>query len=156
MDNTGEQPSLEKFFDISFDNSSREHIKTIATWARIMAICAFAGYVLVLIVAFFGKLKRTEIIDAEGYTRITTSSRAGTILATLIAVAIGSLLNYFLYRFSVAAKEGVTGMNQLKLNEGLGELKTYFKILGILLIIGLSAFVIAILFAILATGMGSR
>ena len=39
---------LENFFNISFDEAARAQIKQAAVWAKVMTLCAFAGYDLTM------------------------------------------------------------------------------------------------------------
>ena len=63
---------------------------------------------------------------------------AGFVIGVLFVIGVGGTINYFLYRFAIAAAQGVETMDPSKLNEGLGSLRTYFKIYGILLLIVLA------------------
>jgi hypothetical protein len=124
---------LDSFFKIALDEKNREDLKTISMWAKIAAICAFISYGVALIVAFFGKLT-TNTFGAQTET-VSSFARAGAIGGSLIAALIGTAINYFLYRFATDTKLGLANLDQIKLNEGLRNLKTYFKILGIILLI---------------------
>jgi len=143
--NTENQNQLDSFFNLSFDSKATQCILTIAKWARIGAICSFVGYGIALIVAVFGK---NSSIDADSVG--VAATKAGNIAGAFLSGIIGTIINYFLYRFSTAARQGVEGMDQLRLNQGLGDLRTYFKILGIIILIFLIIACLAILIGILS------
>src|SRR5579863_1266621 len=134
---------LDSFFKISFDEDAREQLKTIVLWARICAICAFISYTVALIVAIFGKTVSSTY--SEQSYQVTSYLRTWTIASALISGIIGFAVNYFLYRFTADAKQGLEAVDQVKLNEGLINLKTYFKIIGILFLILLIIVVLVIL-----------
>ena len=140
---------LDDFFNLKFDNNSRETLRTIAVWARICAICAFVGYGIAILAAIIGRTQaRASLSDAS--SSLTVMSRGGAIAGAFISALIGCAINYFLYRFAVDAKQGIDNLDQTKLNEGLNSFKTYFKILGIIILIVLGIFALAILIGIFA------
>lgn len=133
--------SLDNFFNISFDESTRSQVRKAAQWARICALCTFIGYGITLIVVFFG---RPSSVEAE----VGSAYRAGSILGSLIVVAFGVWIYLFLYRFATATAKGMDAMDSIKTNEGFDSLRRFFKILGILLIIGLSIAALVILISL--------
>ena len=137
-----EHQSLDNFFNIAFDAAMRAQIRQAAVWAKICTLCAFIGYAIALVVAFFGQYS-PEIEAVEGnYVRTTG------IVSALISTAFGAIINYFLYRFAVATAKGMDSMDNVKTNEGFNSLRIYFKIYGIILIIVLSLAALGFLFAI--------
>jgi uncharacterized membrane protein SpoIIM required for sporulation len=124
------------FLKVTFDDNAREQLKTIALWAKICALCAFVSYAIALIVAFFGRT-RTAAFGGDENAVVTSTAKVTAIAGAIISAAIGFAINYFLYRFATDTKKGLDGIDQVKLNEGLVNLKTYFKILGIILLIAL-------------------
>jgi len=141
---------LENFFNISFDEATRAQIKQAAVWAKVMTLCAFAGYAVVLVVAIFGQSAYPA--DSEG---LVSYARTGNMVTVILTVGLGVLINYFLYRFAVATAKGMDNMDSIKTNEGFNNLRRYFKIYGILIIIGL-CFVVLAIFTGIAAGLGSR
>ncbi|GGB24612.1 hypothetical protein [Puia dinghuensis] len=140
--------SLDNFFNIAFDTTTRAQIKQAAVWAKVCTLCAFIGYGVALVVAIFGN--RVLSTDTEEAVQISASFRTGNIIGVIITSGIGAIINFFLYRFAVATARGMDSMDSIKTNEGFNSLRIYFKIYGILLIIGLSLAVLAVLFTIIA------
>ena len=145
-----DQNKLENFFGIDFDDNSRNTMQTIALWAKICSICAFIGYGVALVVAFMGKT-RTQASFGDETTTVNSFAKGSAIAGAFIAAIIGTAINYFLYKFATDAKEGLTNIDQLKLNDGFRNLKTYFKILGIILLICLIFVGLAILIGMFAS-----
>lgn len=133
---------LDNFFSVAFDENTRRHIRTAAQWARIVALCAFIGYAISLVVVFFGRV--SETVEYGGYT--TRSSRAGSIIGALIATVIGVIINFFLYRFADSTVKGMDAMDSIRSNDGFNNLRIYFKIYGIIIIIVLSFIVLGVIF----------
>jgi hypothetical protein len=146
---------LDNFFNLSFDANSREQLKQIALWSKICSICAFAGYIVSLIVAIFGHKDLSLEADGFSFGAYFRSSN-NSLVSVLITIVIGGIINYFLYRFAVAVGEGLESTDALKVNTGFNSLHIYFKILGIGLIIGLSLLVLIFFVALIAGMTGSR
>jgi hypothetical protein len=144
---------LDNFFNIAFDAGARGQLRQVALWAKICTLCAFIGYGIALIVAIFGhkdySLEAGEI-SFGAYVRSGSS-----ISGVLVSILVGGIINYFLYRFAVAAGRGVESMDTLKVNEGFNNLRIYFKILGIILIICLSLVALGLLIGLIALGAGA-
>jgi membrane protein YqaA with SNARE-associated domain len=131
----GNHNQSDSFLKVTFDDNAREQLNTIALWAKICAICAFISYAIALIVAILGRTRSTAFGDENAL--VTSSTKVGAIAGAVIGAVIGYAINYFLYRFATDAKRGLESIDQVKLNEGLLNLKTYFKILGIIVLIAL-------------------
>jgi hypothetical protein len=141
---THPQPSqLDNFFNIAFDDGIRAQVRSAASWAKICAICAFITSGIALLVALFGRQAESENFGASGLVR------AGNVLGAVLVAAISVFINYFLYRFATATTKGMNAMDIISTNEGFNSLRTYFKILGIILIIVLSLAAIVFLFALI-------
>jgi len=138
---------LDNFFNISFDDGIRAQIRSAASWAKICALCAFISAGITVVVAMFGTSVESDSVRATGFARI------GLILGAFISGAISVFINYWLYRFSTATTKGMDAMDSVKTNEGLNDLRTYFKILGIILIIVLSIFALAVLIGLMSLGL---
>ncbi|MBS1661015.1 MAG: hypothetical protein JST68_08190 [Bacteroidetes bacterium] len=144
---------LDNFFNITFDNATRSLLRQAAVWAKISTLCAFVGYGISLIVAVVGRPTYPLGTEGAGITTMVTSAR---IFSTLITVAIGVFINYFLYRFAVSAIKGIDSLDTVSTNEGFNNLRKYFKILGICLIIGLCFVALALVLVLVNLGARSR
>jgi len=67
--------------------------------------------------------------------------------SVIFGIIIGLLINYYLYQFANLTKKGVNGMSQTDLNAGFYNLKIYFVIISVLVIIVL-AFVLLFLLTV--------
>ena len=131
MENTTNQ--TDNLFDITYDSAAGAFLKQAATWARICAVIGFISAGLSLI-KFFAGPSRSAI------------AAAASLIISLIFLAISVTLNIFQLRFANNSLRGLAANSQERLNEGVSSLGTYFKIVGILIIIGI-AFVIIYFFA---------
>jgi uncharacterized membrane protein YjgN (DUF898 family) len=131
-------------FDLSITESCKDHLRKIASWSLIIVICAVIGYIITLFKAFQPRTLRTGL---EGFSvQETTGTGIGS---AILAIVVGLLVNYFLFQFSNKIKKGIGGMSRTDLNAGFYNLKMYFIIVGVLIII---MFVLALL-VILAFGI---
>lgn len=126
------EPGL--FNDLEFDNIARTHIRSIAQWAMVIAILAVVGYVISLIQAFTAPELPT-IQQSEGFGNFFMGMERNSIPFTILSVAIGLLLNFFLYRFASQAKKAIDTRNGTELGQSFNSLKAYFMIYSILIII---------------------
>ncbi len=136
---------LDNFFNLSFDTIGIDTLRQASLWAKIISICSFVGYIFSLVSAFFAEPKiPTAYENSAAFSVVRTT----TVISTIFVVIIGAVINYFLYRFAVGVDRGVKSMDTIKVNEGFNSLRTYFKILGILLIIALAIIVLWLLYVI--------
>jgi len=137
-----EQNTDNSLFDLSIDETAKDHLRRICSWTLIIVITAVIGYVVAIIKAFMPK---TQVVQSEGFgVSLSTGQGIGSVIFGII---IGLLINYFLYQFANLTKKGVNGMSQTDLNAGFYNLKIYFVIISVLVIIVL-AFVLLFLLTV--------
>jgi glucan phosphoethanolaminetransferase (alkaline phosphatase superfamily) len=83
-------------------------------------------------------------------------STVGAITGAFISAIIGCAINYFLYKFSTMTRDGLNNMNQVQLNQGLNNLSTYFKVLGIILLIVLIILGLAVVIIAFSAALSRR
>ena len=136
-------------FDLSFDENTKQQLKGAATWGGIAAIVAIIGAILSF-VNYFIQRNNVKSFQFEGFPEMRASQSSGNIVSSIVTFGLYIVLFYFLNKFSKSTKAGIDGSNQPMINEGLGSLSTYFKIIGVLLIIA----IVFVCFALLI-GIGS-
>ena len=137
-----EQNTTEGLFNLSLDQEAKSLLKTTTVWAKIVAIIAFVEAGVNLVSSFFGGSNAVQV--------------AGAFFASLIGVLITVLLNIFLYRFAQKTNDALASSNQQSFIDGINNLRNYFKILGILLIIVMSLFIIVMIFVFITIGLSGR
>lgn len=131
MENSNTDKSL---FDISFDETVKQNLKGAATWAGIAAFVSLIGSILGLVNYFIAKQRITRYDGFEGIRTQQVTTVTGFV-SVAISLIIGIILFVFLNKFSMKSKAGVDGNDQYLINVGLASLSTYFKFIGVLLII---------------------
>src|SRR6478672_10976791 len=135
-----QQDSSNSLFDLSIDETAKDHLRRICSWTLVIVITAVIGYVVAIIKAFMPK---TQVVQSEGFgVSLSTGQGIGSVIFGII---IGLLINYFLYQFANLTKKGVNGMSQTDLNAGFYNLKIYFVIISVLVIIVLAIVLLALL-----------
>ncbi|HYM94752.1 MAG TPA: hypothetical protein VET23_11480 [Chitinophagaceae bacterium] len=122
-------------FDLQVDETASRNLSGAAGWAQFMAIFAFVfmGIILLAIFAF-----RNQILAgiSSFIPGLESSQMFGFITATVIfAVIICAILMILLLRGAILIRRGIQTKNQITFNSGLGSLKSYFTMIGILYII---------------------
>ncbi|MEO8173667.1 MAG: DUF5362 family protein [Sediminibacterium sp.] len=105
----------------------RYDLRSAAEWGKLIAILSFISSGMSLIIGF----------------------RKGSIVLSVIFAAISVFVYFFLFKFGAEVKKAIDSNDQEKLNSGLRNLETYFKILGVIMIIVLIICVLAIVFLML-------
>ena len=136
-------------FDLSFDENVKQQLKGAANWAGIAAIVSLIGSILGVVNYFIqqGRLDKYSVGGYEG-VQMRQSAAAGGLVSLAITLAIGVILFVFLNKFSKKAKLGVQEGDQLLINEGLGSLSSYFKIIGVIIIIVIVLVFLGVLIAL--------
>ncbi len=133
------------FTDLEFDRTAKQYIRSMASWAMIVVVVAVIGYIITIAQLFSGEQRVVQ--RSEGFDFGARLSGSDTTFS-IIAIVIGLLINFFLYRFASQARNGIDGLNQDQLNRGFNSLKTYFMIMSVILIV---VFVVVLLAAIMVT-----
>ena len=125
-----QQDTNHSLFDLSIDETAKDHLRKICSWTMIIVVTAVIGYVVAIIKALMPK---AQVMQSEGFgVSVSTGQNLGSVIFGII---IGLLINYFLYQFAKLTKKGVDGMSQTDLNAGFYNLKIYFVIISVLVII---------------------
>ena len=118
---------------IRIDDTAKRHIASLAQWAMIIVTTAVIGYVISLIQAFTAPT--VPETSSEGFTTILQMGGDKSMFSAIFGIIMGLLINYFLYRFSVQSRKGITTSDVVELSGGFRNLKIYFIIITIFMII---------------------
>ena len=121
------------------DETGKAFLLETTKWARFFAILGFIVIACMVIAAFFVSAIYGSMLDDYN------------IPASMITVVylLGALINFFpclyLFNFSVKTKRALQSNDQFTLNLGFSNLKSYYKYIGILIIILLIFYAIAVI-----------
>ncbi len=134
-------------FNLSVDETSKANLLEMARWAKFLAIMGFIGMAFLALAGIFA--------GAIGLSRYSASPLPGWAF-TLIYIVIAGLYFYpilCLFRFSKNIKPAILSSNQGTFNYALGQLKSMFKFMGIMMIVVLVFYGIALIVGIAAAMM---
>ena len=95
-----QQDASNSLFDLSIDETAKDHLRRICSWTMVIVITAVIGYVVAIIKALMPK---AQVMQSEGFG---VSVGAGQNLGSVIfGIIIGLLINYFLYQFANLTKK---------------------------------------------------
>jgi len=132
----------DSIFGFTLTPNLREQLSTAAKWGKIVAIIGLVNTGISLL---------AQLTKARGLS----SAGIGGLLGSLIVTALYIVLYVFLLNFGRKVSKGIVETEQGIFNEGLNDLRLYFKIGGIVVIVCLSILVLAFIIAILS-GVGNR
>lgn len=158
-----EQNQDTSLFGINVDQAGRSHLSEAARWAKFLSIIGFIMCgIIVLVGVFFGSVFST-LTSGYGnspYDDLSTSAASG--LGTMAAVfyIIFALIYFiptlFLYRFATKMKTALASNDQIVLNASFQNLKAAFRFVGILTIIMIALWLLAMIVGLLGVATGSR
>jgi predicted PurR-regulated permease PerM len=119
----------ESIFGLSITRKLKDDFKTAGIWAMISAIAALVTAVISFV----------ENISNGSYTGF-------------VSLGISILLNVFLLNFGRKIRAAINDDNQEEVNTALNDLRTYFKIYGIITIIAIVLVVLGMIIAFLYSG----
>lgn len=131
------------FTEVSFDESAKKSVASIASWAMIALTATVIGYFIDIVGLF--TTKGTVIDTGAGGTMNT---KGVEVFGVLFVIGIGVLINYFLYKFATSCKSSAASGNVKELGAAFRNLKIYFAITTVLM-------VVMILFMLVGIAAGS-
>jgi hypothetical protein len=148
------EQNTSNLFELQIDHQSNAYLRETAKWAKFMAIMGFiACAFLVLIAVFAGS------VIASGFGSFSGGGMAGMgIVVSIIYIALALLLffpNLYLFRFAGQMQTALRNNDQALLTTSFGNLKSYYKFIGILVIIMLAFWALGLVFGVLGATMAS-
>ena len=136
-----ETTPTKSIFELELNEEGKTQFAGLAQWCYFSAIASLISLAVSVVSAVW-------IISKLGEDESTIV--ASTATSTLFSIIISLLLNITLLTSANNLKKGLAGADQGTFNLGMAKLATYFRILGIMMIIGLVIGVLAIIVVLLA------
>ena len=121
-------------------------------WTYFLSIIGFIFTGIVVIAALFLSSLITKFSGMDSSYGVSGFTAMGTGTVTIIYLVLAVIyfsLSLFLYRFSTRIKAAVHEHNSAQLEDGLKNLKSYWKLTGILTAVVLSLYVLFFVFSII-------
>ena len=132
------------------------YLKTTAKWANFLAIIGFIGVGFMVLAALFVGTFMSSMSD---FSEISPLIGSGFGLAMTILYLIIAALYFFptlyLYRFATKTKAAIRDYQTHNLTEGLKNLKSSFKFVGIMIAVILGLYALILVFAIVGGGIAA-
>ncbi|KQR91482.1 hypothetical protein ASG01_14015 [Chryseobacterium sp. Leaf180] len=144
---------FEQFDELKIDNASKTFLLEAAKWTSFLAILGYIGLAFMVLGAlffiFFG-----ATVGAMGSSMMPFGGGMMIgIIYLLFAVFYYFPISY-LYRFSSNMRNALTANNQASLTKAFEFLKSHYKFMGILIIVMIAFYILAMVFVMVAA-MGS-
>lgn len=148
-----EEKSQFDSFELQLTAQAQDYLRIAAKWCTFLSIVGFIalGFMLLGALAMFAM---GSAIDAAsqmgGGMNPMAGMFSGTVLGLiyLIAVILCFFPTMYLYKFASKTKQALSNSNTQELTESIENLKSYFKFMGILTIIGIAFYIFIFIFAI--------
>ncbi|HVX25805.1 MAG TPA: DUF5362 family protein [Parafilimonas sp.] len=152
-----EQNITPNTFALQVDNGNIPYLAEAAKWGKFLSILGFIFCALIILMGLFagtlmsGVLSQFETESATGLGAISTT----VIMIYYILIALLYFFPcLFLFNFSSKMQTAIRNNDQIYLNNSFRNLKSLFKFWGILTIILLCIFVIAIIIVAVVGAVG--
>ena len=145
---TMEQEQSSELFSLQIEPLSKSYLWEAARWGKFLSIVGFAMCALIVLIGiFFGSFFSFFTRNTDGYGDAINTTGLGAAMAFIyILIAIVYFFPcLFLFRFATKMKTAINGNSQEELNVSFQNLKSMFKYVGILTIIGLALFALEII-----------
>lgn len=134
-------------FELRLNDRLQKLLRTSCRWAFIIAITGFIASGLLLFFGMFMLIFFNDVGTIDQYGGIP----AYVLSIIYIVVAVITFLpTLYLYSFSRRMAEALREKNTEDLTIAFSKLKSYFKFIGITILIIIGLYIIALIFAILA------
>ena len=148
-------------FNINVDQTGRAHLAEAARWAKFLSIMGFIMCALIVLIGvFFGSFFSmfTSRYGNNPYDDLSASATSGLGATMAVFYIIIALIYFFpvlfLFRFATKMKTALASNDQEILNASFQNLKASFRFVGILTIIMLAFWILAIIVGILGVATG--
>ena len=149
-----EQTTPTGLFELHIDAPSSAHLNEAAKWGKFLAIVGFVMCGLIVVIAFFVGSFLAMMTNSynEGYSSTARLTGGMGVVVTIFYIGIAILFFFpylFLFRFATRMRTALNTNDQLTLNTSFQNLKIMFRYVGILTIVMLSFYALAILMMII-------
>ena len=130
---------------ISYLNQARK-------WTYFLSIVGFVFTAIIVIAALFFSSLMAMFSGMDSSYGVSEFTSMGTGMVTVLYLFFALLyffLSLYLYRFSKRVKGAINEEDSYQLEDGLKNLKSYWKLTGILTVVALGVYVLFILISIL-------
>ena len=146
-----EQSENVNLFELELDQSAINYLNEASRWGRFLSILGFIYIGLLIIASILVMSFGNSLMPGSGGDAEMPMRMSGVLISfLLILVALVLFIPVlYLFNFSSKMRKALRNNDQPVLTESLKNLKSFFKFYGILAIIGLSFYALAIIAAVI-------
>jgi hypothetical protein len=147
--NVFENKQEQGIFQLGIDEMSKAYLQESGRWGKFLAILSFIGIGLLIVIGVFMGMFMSRMMGSN-------AMGATGPMFTVIYLVLGAVYIYpvwCLFKFSTLIKRALNTSNQEQFNEALRYQKNMFKFIGIVAIITLVLYGVAIIFMIIGAAM---
>jgi Family of unknown function (DUF5362) len=146
-----EQPEKINLFELQLDQSAINYLNEASRWSRFLSILGFIYIGLLLIIGILFGSFGNSLMPGTGGESEMPMRLSGVLISFLLILAAAVLFIpvLFLFNFSTKMRRALRNNDQPVLADALKNLKSFFKFYGILAIICLSLYGLAIIAAVI-------
>lgn len=150
-----EENILRNTFPLQVDSGNIPYLSEAAKWGKFLSVLGFIIIAIILICgvifAFEGNSLSSADLESDFQTLNLPQSSVGIIFGVyFLVIAIAYFFPcLYLYYFSTKMQAAIRNNDQITLNRSFQNLKSLFKFFGVLTIIALCIWVIAITFGVI-------
>ena len=155
-----EQQQDSSIFGMNVDQAGKSHLAEAARWAKFISVIGFIVCAMVVLYgAFFRSIIRAfpnafERNNPYGEIPDSAPFRSAIAFIYVVVALIYFFPFLFLFRFATKMKTALASNDQETLNTSFQNLKATFRFVGILLLIGLCFWALAIVVALIGAAAG--
>lgn len=139
---------------LNLNLASEDFLKNTTKWGKFLAIVGFVGIGFVILVAIFAGTMVGSMMG-EASPKLGGTEAFMLTFFYLLFAALYFFPVLYLYRFSDKMQDGLKTQNEELVTESFRNLKSLFKFMGILTIVIIGFYGLAILFMTIGVGLGT-
>ena len=134
----------QSLFELEVDPITSEELQDTSRWQKMFGVMILSGIGLVLLAFLLGWNKVAALVDETVAGEGSQAAMAVMVVIVLLVALVLVIMAWFLIRGAGRIKAALQVKDQLLFNNGLGDLKTFFIIYGVISILGLLANLVAL------------
>jgi ABC-type multidrug transport system fused ATPase/permease subunit len=143
-----ENSTFDSFESIKLTDLALSYLKESAKWCKFLSILGFVGIGLMFIVAIFFAIRMSDMSMS-----VVPFPNAVLALVYLVLAIVYFFPVYYLYKYANATSKAINSKDSKLLQEGMENLKSHHKFLGVMSLVFISMYALIFIFALIAGSM---
>ena len=127
----------QSLFEVEVDHATSEELLDTCRWQRMFGVLIVMGVGLVLLTLLFGWNKILRVAEETFASSGSEAAMAFLAVIVFLIAIVAAIMAGLLIRGAGRVKTSIRTKDQSLFNSGLGDLKTFFIIYGVVSILGL-------------------